>query len=192
MIAAMARRLPPSLTLLWLCGCQAPPVSPAPERHTVPLLNEEQRQALWTASLDVLRSRLFEIDRSDLRAGVITTRPETSQDIVEFWRRDVATRYDLLEASMHTVRRWVEVRILTATDNHPEELQVAVYKERYNTIERQVTSSAGGLRVFDPDVPSTLGRRYRPLEDAYWTPVGRDSALESRLMQEILDRTAGL
>src|SRR5262245_36423646 len=104
--------------LLLLPACQAPPVSPAPERQTVPLNSESQRAALWNACLDVLWRHQFEIDLRDVRTGTITTLPETTQNIVEFWRHDVATPYDLMEASMHTVRRWVQIRLLNATDTH--------------------------------------------------------------------------
>jgi len=72
---------------------------------------EDNFQAVWQASLDVLEKYNFRIDRKDRRAGVITTRPMLARHWFEFWRRDAVTTYDLAEGTLQTVTRRATVRI---------------------------------------------------------------------------------
>ena len=77
-----------------------------------------QADQLWEAVQETLRRGLFQLDRMDRAAGVITTMPEPSQHFFEFWRHDVDTARDAWEATLNPMRRWVEVS-LPRTDPGP-------------------------------------------------------------------------
>ncbi len=161
-------------------GCQQPVV---PEQASTLAMRADGELAftrLWESCLDVLRAQRFRIDREDLRAGVITTFPETSQQFFEFWRHDVDTAYDFAEASLRTVRRRVTVQLTPAVQPGTYELTVTVDKERMHLPERQVTNAAAALRIFGTGLPSTAGLPVGK-EPATWTFESRDYALEQRL-----------
>jgi len=106
-----------------LCGCvkYTKPVAAAPK------LTPAQRnfEALWQGSLDVLRDYGFTVDRQDRREGIITTRPLVGRQWFEFWRKDAATPYDVLEGSLQTIYRTALVRIW-ATDPNTGNYQAGV------------------------------------------------------------------
>jgi hypothetical protein len=183
-----------TLALLWISivsltlGCQKPAVSPDP---TVIQIRQEQadKDRLCDATLEVLRRHLWTIDRLDRIAGVISTRPETSQQFFEFWRKDVATPFDLFESSLSPIRRRVTVNIEpTAADAGENEwnFTVKVEKQRLRSPERQYNASASALRIFSEELPGAAGQKQVTRADEYWYDIGRDSAFEDYLLKRIL------
>ena len=87
-------------------------------RHTTPLVpaaeltaDEQKFQAVWDAGSEVLKSYRFDINKTNRRAGLITTSPMASRHFFEFWRRDVVTASGALENSVQPMYREVAVRI---------------------------------------------------------------------------------
>jgi len=169
-------------------GCHRPAAPQDPTQGVVLATNDDDFRRLWEACQAVLRRHRFEIDRKDLRAGLITTFPQTSQHFLEFWRHDVDTPYDLAESSVSTVRRSVTIQISKPQDEGEYTIDVAVNKERLHAVERQINSTAAALRVFSADLPTTAGRKFDPATDMTWTPEGRDAAMEKRLLEVIRKR----
>lgn len=171
-----------------ITGCTAPPRGGDPVQQSFQTADADQRDRVWTAGADVLREHGFRIDRMDRRAGIITTKPQTSQQFFEFWRKDVDTPYDRLEASFRTVRRYVKLE--TQPDQVGDEMPVTVtvFRETFATPERQFNSSIAAFRMFGDDLPSeeTGGRVTRA--DDYWIPDGRDPAMESYFLNQIAKR----
>jgi hypothetical protein len=98
-----------------LAGCAAPA---APTGPTSVVVDVSDYDALVDGTLTVLRQRDYEPSRVDRAAGVIVAGPTTGKQWFEFWRRDVVGKYEVLESSLHTVRRVVTVKI-TATAAQP-------------------------------------------------------------------------
>ena len=179
-----------TLSVLALCalhGCQRPARPVQLTVQDITLSSEGEYDALFEACLDTLRAQRFKLDRVDARAGIITTFPITSQQAFEFWRKDVHTAYDLMEATLLTIRRRVEIQLLREGDALPHELVVSVYRERFSTPDRQYNTSAAAFRVYSRSLPSTAGRRIVPERDNAWLPAGRDGVLERRLIDEITE-----
>ena len=106
---------------------------------------------------------------------------------MEFWRHDVDTPYDLAESSLHTIRRTAVVRVTKAGDGEGEYLvEVTVNKERFNTPERQVNNAAGAFQMYSTLLPDTRGRKVKETTPTRWMPMGRDGAMEQRLLDKIL------
>src|SRR3982750_1746160 len=64
-------------------------------------------EALWDTCETVARDFLFKIDRSDFRAGVLTTAPLTSRQWFEVWRRDVRTLSDIEQNNVSNTCRTI-------------------------------------------------------------------------------------
>ncbi len=169
-------------------GCHRPAAPQSPTQGAVLVANDDDFRELWEACQAVLRRHHFEIDRKDLRAGLITTFPQTSQHFLEFWRHDVDTPYDLAESSMRTVRRSVTIQISKPQEEGEYVVEVTVNKERLHAVERQINNAAAALRVFSADLPTTAGRNFDPATDKTWTSEGRDAAMEHRLLDLIRQR----
>ena len=150
-----------------------------------------QADRIWESAQDTLRHHRFRLDRVDRRAGIITTMPETSQSLVEFWRHDVDTWPDLWEATLNPIRRWVEVMVSRRDDSRWAELAVVVHKERLSSPDRQFNSTGAAYQYFGGNLPSTAGAVEVTPEEDVWLDLGRDPAMEECLLNAIID-SAGL
>lgn len=173
-----------------LTGCRSCPTLVGGE-STVRLSAHDAAadEALWGAVQDSLRDYRFKIDRVDPHEGVVTTLPETSKHYFEFWRKDAVTAYDVWESTINPIRRWVEVRVAREPDQAERVVAVTVHKERLSSPDRQFNNSTAAYRFFGDALPSTTGiTRVTPEHDR-WLAMGRDSALESRLVDQIVLRS---
>lgn len=198
--AAMRRTISPMRTIAWWCmvvgmvgasvSCRSRP-QPVSGESTIRLTATDAAadEALWVAVQDSLRDYCFRIDRVDLREGVVTTLPETSKQYFEFWRRDAVTAYDVWESSINPMRRWVEVRAVKEPPQSQRVVAVTVHKERLSSPDRQFNNSTAAYRFFGDALPSTTGiMRVTPEYDR-WLAMGRDPALEARLVEQIVRRS---
>lgn len=188
------------LTLSVLAGCAMsatrrpdPPVeSTLPdywlEQPAVARASHDDFKDLWNACRRAVQSRSFTIDRVDLRGGVMTTFPQVSKQLFEVWRNDVGTFPAALESTLGTVRRSVRVEVRRLADGtYVAEPKVVV--ERFAQVERRVTSVARYSEVFSID-PAEQGSRERDrlgadLPPSYWYAMGRDEALEKRIVRAV-------
>ena len=145
-----------------------------------------QADQLWEAALNTLRQHQFRLDRVDRRAGIITTRPLTSQHLFEFWRHDVDTWHDLLESTLNPLRRKVEVTIEKDDNGLWSSIAVAVHKERLSSPDRQFNSTGAAYQYFGNTLPSTTGKIHVTLEDDQWIDQGSDLAMENYFLRKIL------
>ncbi len=167
-------------------GCgdrQAGPVRPVPELTKFDLV--------WGASQDVVREYGFREDRSDRRAGLITTFPVTGKSWFELHREDAATARDAAESSIQTIYRSATVRVLPDGDDYRTEVRVAV--SRSNRPYLQVTNTSEAYRLFLEDPGSTRRRNRTDDEDAVVPPIELpdDEALAAKMQADIQKRLAG-
>ncbi len=194
-------------TGLALTGCRAPL---PPEGPTELRLHVPDYEAFFDASLSVLRRYDFAPDYADRLRGVIVSEPVTSGQWFEPWRVDAPGGYQLLESSLHTVRRVVTVRIepheMPAATTEPTvadvlsdewdreppvwgvktyRVSVQVDKARFSAPERQITTASGALAIYSTRIPTTEGVRGPAGRDIDWVPVGRDPLLEAFLLEKL-------
>lgn len=142
-------------------------------------------ERVWTTVEELFRRR-FGLDRSDERAGVIAGRAVGSQHFFEFWRDDVATKEDFVEASLNPLRRRAVATVSPAAQQGVVVVELQVHKDRWSTPERQLNHSAGAFRYFSDAVPTVQTGDWARADDSYWMDLGRDRALEEKLLAEIL------
>ena len=172
-----------------LAGCQMPP---APTGPTEVRLRIPDRDAFIDRTLTLLRERDFTPRRVDRDAGVLVTEPTTGQQWFEFWRHDSIGGYQLLESSIHTVRRTVTVNLEPVDVEDPGDefrVRVQVDKERYSAPERQVTTASGALAIYSEHLPTTEGLAAARTAGEHWVALGRDAQLESYLLDKIAGAT---
>ena len=153
---------------------------------------------LWGVCEETARDYLFDVDRRDYRGGVLTTEPLVSSQWFEFWRPDVRTIGASQESSLATMRRTVRFEF-TRTPDGKFEVAPKVLVERNAVAETRITSVVSYRGIFalprkkderpygtrESDVGLALPSRY-------WYPTGRDTALESALLDSIQKKLRSL
>lgn len=159
------------------------------DQPAVAHVHSDHFQALWDACRESARNRFFNIDRDDYREGLLTTVPVISEQFFEPWRRDVGDGTELLQSSLATVRRTLRFEFERNGDSWTMTPKVVV--ERYSLAERRITSVTQYRTIVqgsvEPDRPGPDGTR---IPNSYWYAIGRDTALEKTLADEIHGRIA--
>jgi len=192
-----------------VAGCGSTPVSVVSQSSTVPAtqsadpdywlaqpavgeVNDADFERLWRAAEKVSRHYLFEIDRRDRRAGVLTTKPTISAQPFEPWRRELQSGQAAAESALATHRRTIRYDIKKSADRFVIEPRVLV--ERQALAERRVSGVLGKGYFRSSRGEETFGTREsdagQTLSPAYWYPVGRDSELEKQLLIDLRNALA--
>ena len=150
-------------------------------------------ECLWERVVDVVDD-YFAIEREEpvrvagsvLTEGRLDTFPLVGSTLLEPWRHDSANVYEQLESTLQSIRRRAVVRVVPADRGFW--VDVAVFKE----LEDVVSPYAGtaGSATFRHN--TSLVRVIDPINEQEvhdgWIPRGRDTALEQRILQELLAR----
>jgi len=173
--------------LAFMAGCASFTVPPEMDNPTsIALTNYE---TVWETTIHVLE-KYFQIGYENRYDGRIETRPVMAATLFEPWRADSVGCRQRLEATLQTIRRRGFVIIHPSTDGGFQ-VVVEVYKE-LEDLPRPI-----GQRV----VGGTFFQSIQPVQQeiitssvtpgAGWISLGRDKALESKIIQDIqreLDR----
>ena len=172
-----------------LAGCRsASPTTYTATREISVAPDSEEFDRVWHSAQETLRRHNFVLDRVDHREGLVTTLPEGSQHLFEFWRHDVDTARDFWESVLNPIRRWVEVKITAEGEPDRHVVAVVVHKERLSAPDRQFNSSGAAYQYFGESLPSTTGIERVTHEHSRWLDLGRDAAMEDYLVRRIIDR----
>lgn len=173
------------LTVFAATGCAAPL---APETATRGAVAPDDFELVWEQSLRALRKLGLQPDRQDRANRTIVTTPETSGQWFEWWRSDVADEYAMTESSLQTVRRQVRVEFgKPAQSGGPINVDVKVQVFRLDRPERQVTTASSAFNIFSARVPTAEGEPPEGGASAVqWVALGRDVAMEQRILDRIL------
>ncbi len=134
---------------------------------------------------DALRERGFELERVDARAGIITTRPQTSSGFFTPWVASERRPRDEMASSLHRQRRVVEVRFLGGegdrrTSREPVTVDVSARVER--VYQPGVRTPTASVRLRHVSTDPTLGAG---AEDIFAVDQGADRALAAELNRRI-------
>lgn len=181
---------PKSILIVMICfamaGCTSGERTRSISTQSISLAQRSpEADQLWSATNETLRRHRFQLDRVDRRAGVITTMPMTSQNILEFWRHDVDTWHDLWESTFNLIRRKVVVTFENDENGNWSSIAMAVHKERLSSPDRQFNSTGAAYQYFGNALPSTTGKVDLSQEDDRWINEGSDPAMENYLLRKI-------
>jgi hypothetical protein len=166
-------------------GCQAPP---RPQGPTTAVWHVRDVETFLDDSLSVLRECDLPPARVERANGHIVTHPTVSAQWFEWWRSDARGGYQLLESSLHTIRRTVDVRIEPAGAGGASSayrVSIEVEKERLSAPQRQITTASGALSIYNERIPTDEGLRQAKSAAERWVPLGRDVLLEEHLLARL-------
>jgi hypothetical protein len=155
-------------------------------------ITSDSFQKLWDACEGELYVRLFPIDRTQYRDGVLTSEPVVSKQFFELWRTDAVSVHDVAESSLATIRRTIQFAITRREDGTYQAVP-KVLVERYASTERRLTNITqyhqaftGGRIDTNPDQAGSTASG-----SDYWYPLRRDTDLEKDLAASIRQRLRG-
>lgn len=124
--------------------------------------------------------------------GRIDTYPQGGATLLEPHRSDSVGRYNRWESTLQTIRRRGHVRVTPLPTQGGFEIQVVVEKELEDL--PQPAAAAAGAATFRSNSAPRDRRKDRPQGGATpgWIPLGRDVALEQRILAEIHARLGGV
>ncbi len=150
------------------------------------------KPAFMDSMLTLLREHDLPPSFVDRGAGLLETEPTTGGQWFEIWRSDVHGGYQILESSLHTIRRSVAVSLSPVSEDRAADapvdhwLSVEVRKERLAAPERQITSASGALGIYSESTPTIEGTRGPGARSRHWVELGRDVQLESYLLDRFV------
>ena len=211
----MQMRFAVAVVLIACAGCSSGPYTYAPPgpagtpprqsdlppvvlRYANPsLVPSADHERVWREVVDVTDD-YFRIDREEpirvygnmVTEGRIETFPETGATLLEPWRKDAADGYERLEGTFQSIRRHAVLKVTPAGNGFLVEINV--FKE-LEDVPRPEHSTAGAAtlrydgsmtRIVNPvgEQPLTRG----------WIRLGRDPALEQRMMANLESRVGRL
>jgi hypothetical protein len=170
-----------------------PTVAVLPNPLKVPVPNHD---FAWDQIVDVV-SEYFPI-QSEQRVllagdswteGRIETPYQSGATVFEPQRKDTVGSFNRWQSTLQTIRRRAIIRVIPQADGYLVDLRVDKELEDLAQPE-QSTAGAASLRT-DNSLPSVARQEVdRTRSSPYWIALGRDTALEQRMLGEILERLA--
>ncbi|MEQ8846976.1 hypothetical protein [Botrimarina sp.] len=124
---------------------------------------------------------------SVLTEGRVETQWQIGSTIFEPWRRDSAGAFNRWQSTLQTIRRRASLRVIPAAGGYEILVRVDKQLEDLNRPER---ASAGAASIqTNQGLPSDRVTPIDPIRDSgLWIDIGRDAALEQRILGRLRDR----
>jgi hypothetical protein len=152
------------------------PVAPAAAQT----LDEKNFDAVWRASLAVLREYRFSVAVEDRRECTITTYPLLGRAFGETWRKDAVTTAEVAESTLQTIYKTATVTVRPADEPNAYVATVTVEVARSDKPSYEVTSTSEAYGLF-----TSTGSKSRWL-----TEFGRGEEQEEAQEAQAEKRTA--
>jgi len=172
----------------------APPIVDASEggssRIHVPVAN---RDWTWEQIVDVVddyfrieRERQVQVVGDVVTEGRIDSFPEVSGTILEPHRSDSVGRFNRWESTFQTIRRRAAVRVIPDATGYL--VDVCVEKELEDLPRPEHATAGAAVFRYDDSLPSPERGVSRTRLSRSWINLGRDPALERRMLSDIQER----
>ena len=144
------------------------------------------------AAEDVLGEMHFTIDKSDIKQGLIRTRPLAGAQAFEFWRSDNVGAFNSAEANLHSIRRTVELDI----GQQGEQLCIGcdVKTQKLSLPESEISSSTQAYAMFSRSCPLLQKLILNPAQKSgmSWIDIGQDDRLATEILKLVEERICEL
>ncbi|MBB75575.1 MAG: hypothetical protein CMJ75_13795 [Planctomycetaceae bacterium] len=151
------------------------------------------RDLLWNQLVDSIDT-YFDIEREEqvklageiLTEGRIETVPRAAATLLEPWHLDSTSRFDAWQATLQSIRLSALVRVLPVDAGY--RIEVVVQKE-LEDVDRPEGGTAGGSAMrHDGSIRGDQDPTANGSTTLGWIPLGRDIALEQRILADIQSR----
>lgn len=190
------------VTALGLAGCGVglplwePSANPVLIVYPNPMLvPSRDAEAVWENVVDVVDD-YFRIDVPGTEPvrfvgglfteGRLSTFPEVASTLLEPWRQDSADTYEKLESTLQSIRRQARVRVVPANEGFW--IEVVVFKELEHVAHPAHASAGAATFRNDSSLTRVISAVGEQEIHEGWIPLGRDPALEQRILAQLHER----
>jgi hypothetical protein len=181
--------------LIALTGCAAGPFGPGPAQSPAvvyydnpTLLPAGSPEQAWEHVVDVVDD-YFEIaheipvSQTD-DVGRLDTVPTAGATMLEPWRHDSANFDERLLGTLQTIRRQAVVHVSRV--EHGYMVEVIVYKQLEEVTQPERANAGSAMLRYDDSLTRVVNPITEVPIDEGWIPLGRDAALEQRILGQLL------
>jgi len=151
---------------------------------------------LWDQLVDAL-DNYFRIDREErlkiigdnVTEGRLETFPVTGATYLEPWRGDSAPGYERLQSTLQSIRRRASARVTPGQGGYL--VEIIVTKELEDLYQPEQATVGGSTLRHDGSVVRTEARPGGGPATLGWIAIGRDVALEQKLLSDLYARVNG-
>jgi outer membrane lipopolysaccharide assembly protein LptE/RlpB len=162
------------------CGHSTKTAASAPE-----VLIDSDASNLMAAAQETLGQMKFVLDKYDVEAGYLRTRPQRASQFFEPWRQDNASATAFARANLDSLRRTVEVYV--EPQENSANLRCVVSVGKLSLPPQPVKSMArmAGMYTDSSRSQQTLTLDAEKIGQLEWIDMGSDHALEHRIVTQI-------
>ena len=152
------------------------------------------REFVWNQIIDemddyfkIKREQRVHVVGNVLTEGSIETFPTTGSTILEPWRKDSVSGFERWHSTLQSIRRHAQVRVIPVQVGY--QIELAVFKELEDLVQPE-RATVGSMTLRHDNSPARTdehGQRL-PAGTLGWIPLGRDIALEQRILSNIRAR----
>jgi len=161
-----------------------------PNTLLVPLAD---REFVFNQLVDVIDDdfRIRYETRVRLEGGVLTegsvySFPLPSATYLEPWRGDTTSGFERLQATLQSVRRRVEARMIPSEGGYL--IEINVFKELENVGQSSTGTGGGVTRRHDTGIIRRDEGDVLSPDSSGWIPIGRDLAQEQKILGKLRER----
>ena len=175
---------------MWI-GSSGPPAAAYCDNPI--LLPIYDHQCAWETVVDVIDD-YFKIQREEpvrliddtLIEGRLDTYPQVGATMFEPWLKDSASPRERLESTLQSIRRQAVVRVIPTEGGYL--VEVAVFKELEDVVRPEHATAGAATFRYDDSLTRVVNPAGGREINAGWIPLGRDTALEQRIVGHFQDR----
>lgn len=149
-------------------------------------------EIMWRESMLLLNRLGFRLDRQDYRQGVLTTLPQETPNVAEFWASDRGSFKSSLEGTVNYYRRTVRLTIEPRNNYESYHISVQVLVERRTNpteeIGGPVHAGAGAFTRQESGLRSDFVSGSREELQTRWYVVGREPGYENFILKRLMKK----
>jgi hypothetical protein len=165
-----------------ICGCG----KQVEVKESEPLcLAPTDREQFMKIAEDVLVRMFFVIEKYDIDAGFIKTKPLSGAQFFEFWRKDNTSFKKAAEANIHSIHRIVQMTVDEGEQGLCMKCDVKV--ERLSIPEEEFLVMSEVQETFSETKSSSQSLRTpeKKRSQMTWIDLGKDPVLETKILKTI-------
>ena len=171
------------VTPILLSGCAQKQIQHEP----ICLANLDLATVMKQSELVLLKMN-FVVDKADISAGIMRTKPLSGGQFFEIWRKDNRDGYSSAMSNLHSIQRTAVLNFMQKNDLLCIDCNVTI--ERLSIPEKEIDSSARAYSMFSRSSESRQTLRLEGEQEKMmdWVNIGRDQNLEAAILQKIYKR----
>lgn len=150
----------------------------------------DDHEFVWNQLVDtvddyfpIAREERVRVIGNVMTEGRIVTKPVTGATRMEFFRRDSTPGFEGWHSTFQSLRRSAEIRVMPGQTGYG--VNVVVRKELEDVARPEMSPVGSVVQRHDGSLVRPRGPRIAPATSLGWIPMGRDVALEQKILADI-------